>query len=452
MARFLFACQPAAGHLNPLLSIAERLRVEGHEVLFMTYAAERVAAAVEGRGFRLVRLRMEPGSVSLAALPAFRGFAELAMAAEGMFAGLAGYARQTMEVIERERPDVVVSDMAFRGPHLAAERCGLPHAVAWIAGLSLPGPDVPPFGSGLPIGTPRSEWPRWLASLSDTLMKRVDGRVRRARRSLGLPAAEPDLPSTAGPRGFGAVPARWLNLTLTAEALEAPRDPPPKSTFFVGPCLPPRDPAAGEAFWSAVDEAAGSTVYVSMGTVFNRRAEVFRRIVEALSHTSAARIIVSAGASFESLRSARLPESVHVFAYVPQGEVLRRVDVVVSHGGNNTVNETLAAGRPLLVMPVGGEQGDNASRVVHLGAGLRAETRKATPDEIAEKVERLLCQPSFSERARAIADAIRETDGPGVAARLLARLATVPEPLRRPPGYPLTVGSETPMPWEWTAS
>jgi UDP:flavonoid glycosyltransferase YjiC (YdhE family) len=145
-----------------------------------------------------------------------------------------------------------------------------------------------------------------------------------------------------------------------------------------------------------------------------------------------------------------LPDHVLLFERVPQVELLARVDVMVSHGGNNTVNEALAAGRPLLVMPVGGEQGDNASRVVYLGTGLRARISGSPSSEIGEKVRRLIEEPSFSRKALGIARSLARTAGPGVAARFVEYLAANRRPMVRPPGYPLTVLSDTPGPWEGT--
>jgi len=125
------------------------------------------------------------------------------------------------------------------------------------------------------------------------------------------------------------------------------------------------------------------------------------------------------------------------------------VDAVISHGGNNTVNETLAAGKPLLVMPVGGEQGDNAGRVEYLGVGLRADIRKSTSREIGAKVNRLIEEPTFHQRAKEIAKALALTEGPVTAARFIEHVVQNRRPLLRPEGYPLTVTRETVPPWEF---
>lgn len=113
-------------------------------------------------------------------------------------------------------------------------------------------------------------------------------------------------------------------------------------------------------------------------------------------------------------------------------EVLSRVDAVISLGGNNTVNETLAAGKPLFVMRVGGEQGDNASRVVYLGAGLRANIKEQSSLEIGAKVNRLIEEPSFRHHVQEIAESLAQTQGAATAARFIKHIAQSRQPLERP--------------------
>ena len=76
MSIFLFARNPAAGHLNPLLSIGGRLRDDGHTVIFSSYGPGRVAAIVETEGFRFIPVRPAPSSVRLLVLPSLNGYAE----------------------------------------------------------------------------------------------------------------------------------------------------------------------------------------------------------------------------------------------------------------------------------------------------------------------------------------------------------------------------------------
>ena len=92
----------------------------------------------------------------------------------------------------------------------------------------------------------------------------------------------------------------------------------------------------------------------------------------------------------------RLPERVHAFSWLPQLTVLRHADVVVTHGGINTVDECVLQGVPMLVYC--GFQTDMAgttARVVHHGIGIAGDRRKDSTRIMREQIERLLHEPYF---------------------------------------------------------
>lgn len=436
---YLFAAHAASmGHLNPMLTIARQLQGMGKTCVLTGHATSQTARAIQAQGVRFIPIRPSLQNAGLLLLPLTSGFLETFVAFLQFFGGLAHHARAILPILDELRPAAVATDFTFLGAGLAAEMRGIPYVTVCHAGLSFKGDGIPPFGSGLPIGEEWG-WPgRFYRYLSDFAERRVDRKIARARRRLGL---------TAAPANYLSCPASpWLSLALTAEALEAPRFPLPPTFFFIGPCFAGRAGGPADAFpWHqlATDQPR---IYVSLGTFFNNKPHIFRKIMAAFAD-GRHQLIISAGGAFEALQADPFPAHVHLFKRVPQVEVLPRVDAVISHGGNNTVNETLAAGKPLLVLPVGGEQGDNASRVVYLGAGLRADLCRSTPSEIRAKVVRLIGEPGFRLKAQAIAEKVSRTQGPATAARFIERLAQTRQPIRRPEGYPLTVTRDLEPPW-----
>ncbi|MBI3360323.1 MAG: hypothetical protein HY023_04355, partial [Chloroflexi bacterium] len=125
-----------------------------------------------------------------------------------------------------------------------------------------------------------------------------------------------------------------------------------------------------------------------------------------------------------------------------QIELLPKVDLVIGHGGNNSTNETLAAGKPLIVMPVGGEQADNASRVEFLGVGRRINIQQLDKSKIRQAIEEIRAHPSFLERAAAIQQAISQTNGLVTASHCIEWVARHRKPLHRPSGFPLTITTD----------
>ena len=118
------------------------------------------------------------------------------------------------------------------------------------------------------------------------------------------------------------------------------------------------------------------------------------------------------------------PPNVIVVASAPHSQVLPHAAAVITHGGHGTVLKTLAAGVPLVVMPLGRDQPDNAARVAHHGAGLRVR-RSAKPGTIAAATRRVLDEPRFAAAARRLAGHIADDLASDRAAQELELLAGV---------------------------
>ena len=120
--------------------------------------------------------------------------------------------------------------------------------------------------------------------------------------------------------------------------------------------------------------------------------------------------------------------------FAPQQAALARADAVVTHAGLNTVLDALAAGTPMLALPIAFDQPGVAARVVHVGAGLRLLPALASTGALQKALRRLLDEPAFAQRANAIGVSVREAGGAELAADLVeAALHVQPLPVRAPP-------------------
>jgi MGT family glycosyltransferase len=153
-------------------------------------------------------------------------------------------------------------------------------------------------------------------------------------------------------------------------------------------------------------------VLVAMSSSFQRQGDVLGRVANALG-TLAARAVLTTGPALDPA-TISAPPNVSVVRSAPHGQVLRYADAVVTHGGHGTVAKALAAGVPLLVLPMGRDQGDNAARVTAGGAGLRLKPT-ASPRKLADAVRRLLADPTFRAGAQRLGEHIRATAGPRIA-------------------------------------
>ena len=107
----------------------------------------------------------------------------------------------------------------------------------------------------------------------------------------------------------------------------------------------------------------------------------------------------------------------------PHREVLAHTDVLLTHGGHGTVMKGLVAGVPIVCMPTGRDQPDNAARLVHRGAGLKI-SKKASPAKIAAAVRQVLDDPSFRTAAARLGDQLRAEADSGAALAELEALAS----------------------------
>jgi MGT family glycosyltransferase len=441
MSKIIFLNQPSVGHLNTLLSIASQMKEEGHSVRFLVPGVQGVRTGIQifdtGNAIpnRITRnglvCDLMPPHLSLIwnafLLPYKSGYEETMHAFTMFYKGIEHNTRYVLKFIERYCPDVLVTDFAFPAASLAAEIAKIPYVVIYHSGLPFRGDGIPPFGSGLPIGSDYSNSANKYVRRENQFIERLDRLVNNARLAFGLQPAELDM--------LRRPYSPWLNLVASATNMEAPRNNLTDNTFFIGPCFGKR---VEEEFSFDQLRSDKFKIYVSLGTVFNNKPEVFRRIMRALD-TPNYQVIISAGGAYQKLQQSAIPQNATIYRSVPQISLLNRVDLFISHGGNNSINEALASGKPIVVMPVGGEQADNASRIVYLGVGKRIDLAKFNEKQLLGIVEEIRQTPAFQERALTIRNGLRSTQGVVTASRCIAWVAQQRKPLNNKKGFPLTI-------------
>jgi len=103
--------------------------------------------------------------------------------------------------------------------------------------------------------------------------------------------------------------------------------------------------------------------------------------------------------------------------------VLPKVDLVITHGGNNTVTETFYCGKPLLVLPLFCDQLDNAERIYETGHGLRFEPYHVTEAELLAGIEAVLADELLQRRMHSIGKRIRASNSQSRAADVVESVA-----------------------------
>jgi UDP:flavonoid glycosyltransferase YjiC (YdhE family) len=110
-------------------------------------------------------------------------------------------------------------------------------------------------------------------------------------------------------------------------------------------------------------------------------------------------------------------------SFLPHRLVLPLCALVITHADWQTINAALSDGVPLLCIPGGRDQPDNAARVVLAGAGVRAR-KNASPRKLRRVIATALQDPTLKQGAQAIAAALGRNDGALTIAQQLEQLPT----------------------------
>jgi MGT family glycosyltransferase len=409
-ARFLLAMWEGGGTVPPLLGVARRLIGRGHRVRVLGDPTIQIEAEKAGCAFTPWRRAphrtdLRPESDRLRDWEAPNPVAMLRKYRdEFLVAPAAAQAADALEAIAREAPDVVATDFVLFGASMAAERAGIP-SVALIPQIwPLPVRGAPPFGMGLPLA--RGALGRIRDRLANAFVARLFERglprLNATRRELALAPLASFFDQVLGARAL---------LVLSSASFDFSAPFVPANARYVGPVLD--DPDWAGAPWTPPWESANRDpiVLVAFSTTFQDQAGTLRRIVDALAKLPV-RGLVTLGEMLDD--SAVLAKgAVAVVRSAPHREVLRHASLVVTHCGHGTTVKALAAGVPMVCLPMGRDQDDNAARVAHHGAGVRLSP-KASASEIARGVARVLGDERYRVAARDLgrriaADAAQDT-------------------------------------------
>ncbi len=161
-----------------------------------------------------------------------------------------------------------------------------------------------------------------------------------------------------------------------------------------------------------------SLVYLSLGSLGSADVELMQRLIDVLGRTPH-RYIVSKGPLHDTFD---LPPNMWGAQQVPQTNVLPEVDLVITHGGNNTTTEAFHFGKPMVLLPLFWDQYDNAQRVHETGYGVRLPTYTFEDSDLTGAVDQLLGDHDLHTRMAANAAVIRSRNGTQRAADLIAGL------------------------------
>ena len=415
----IFFPEGAFGPTNNCVGIGDVLRRRGHRVVFVV--EESFAGTLEAKGFdeRLIRLAPPPAEPEepgqfwkdfvRETAPVFRqttreqlgGF--IAPTWQALTDGARYSDERLTEIFAELEPDVIVEDNVCAFPAIPAS--GRPWVrIVSCNPLELKDPALPPPFSGLPLDDPE-EWKTFREEYAAQV-----GDIQRAFSEFCVERGAPPLPPLELIHE-----SPWLNLTLYPAELDYPRSRELGPTWHnLETCVRSTDEA-----WAPPDHDGRALVYLSLGSLGSSDVPLMERLVDLLARTPH-RYVVSKGPQHTEFE---LAENMVGAEFLPQTSVLPHVDLVITHGGNNTTTECMWFGKPMVVLPIFWDQHDNAQRVHETGFGTRLPTYGFEDEELTAAVERFLADREVAQRATEASTRLRRRPGTVTAAYLIERLA-----------------------------
>lgn len=390
--RVLFSIIPGHGHFFPMLPMARALRDAGHGVVFASSAS--YGETIRSHGFEAIAVGPD--------------FTQTTAKGEGTGPDVEGpliqlmfidgppiVARDLLVHFEHDRPDVILADVTDVGCVVAASVAGVP------VGCVLHGP----VEGTLPLGfAPIDPGER-----EQFMDERFAGRWKRLHEEHGV---EP--------------PALWPGERLWMQTLTLVQAPPSLNPWSYRTASHTAHPLRPEIHTSEADSTwrddlpEGPIVGVSLGTLFGTRE---------LNEVAARGIIAAGGTPVLATPFDVDVDGARTVDWVSMDHLMEASDAFVHHGGWGVTTAGIVSGTPMVVLPQGADQFDNAERLDICGAGVPVLPDDFSEEAVAAAVTKALTDPFVGLAAKRLADEVAAMPSAAECTPLIERLAETGGPV-----------------------
>jgi MGT family glycosyltransferase len=320
--------------------------------------------------------------------------------------------RHAPEALRAAKADCVLVDMGDPGAATAAEIANLPFITISNALPLNRDPGVPP--DFLPWPYRADRWAQWrnlgAYRLRDLLLAPLHRVINKHRRRHHL-------------RRYTSVDDSFSSLAQITQLIpdfDLPRQRALHCLQYVGPY---RRNTETQSDLSHFRLDGRPVVYASLGTVQGDRAVIWSAIARGCSALHV-QLILALGRKGLSQTMPPLPGNPTVVDFAPQKQLLTKAAVVITHAGLNTAMESLAAGTPMVALPIAGDQFGVSQRIAYSGTGVVLHPANRSAGRIRSAVERVLANPGYRDRALHLKSVIEKTGGADAAAQIIEAAMT----------------------------
>lgn len=417
MSKIAVCCPAFTGHVNPLRGLCGELQRRGHEITFVGWEETEPMLAGTGFGFELLDEANMADNI-------FAGYAEIISQrigskafrySMGFHAGLAeSQIRDGARALEKVDPDMVLVDAVVPLIGSTAEILNIPFVTVSSALHQNWGNfDMPPFLMPTPFSRQLHSriYNHFLYGLFSVLKGPVWRVTDRYRVQHGYrPARTPD-------EFF----SNLAQITQCPQEFDFPR-PLPGPFYHTGPffSLDGRGQLQKEQAEISFpyDKLDGRPlIYASLGTLQNGIDTFYEKIAAACEGLNV-QLVMSLGSPEAQPKQNFVGDPI-VVPFAPQRELLSKAVLTITHAGMNTTLESIAAGTPMVAIPITNDQPGVSARIEWSSIGKSILPHKLTVPRLRAAIQRVLLDDDYEANVQAIQTAMQQTDGLNMAADIV---------------------------------
>ncbi|MFB2920888.1 glycosyltransferase [Aerosakkonema funiforme] len=419
MTHFGIICPPYPGHINPLSALGRELQIRGHRVTFLQISDLEFKIRSEGVDFYPIGQSIyRPGLLA----ETFQNLAKLSEIEALRYS--VNFCQMVTEIICQDAPkaikatgiEAVLVDQLEPAGETIAQYLNLPFICISSGQAIHRTPDVPPFF------TPWSYNNAWWARLRNQVAYYIlDRSCQPIIKTINKYRDRWKLPPY---RHIYSTSAQLAHISQQPAAFDFPCPNLPKHVHYVGPF---RNSSPQKVSFPFEQLTGQPLIYASLGSVQNTKADVFYTIAAACEKLDV-QLVITHGGGMNAEAVEKLPGSPLVVEYAPQLEVLDKASLTITHGGMNTVLDSLSYGVPLVAIPITFEQPGTGARVKWTGVGEVIPVTQLSVTRLKDTIQRVMRDDFYLQNALSIKQAISQAGGVKQAADIIEQAISVGQP------------------------
>jgi len=386
----LFITIDGGGNLPPVFGVAKLLANRGHNIRMLSEPCMKEAITSQGFKFTSFQKLFQRSDRSEDIFHDWNAKGVKSPALDNIIFGTSkGVTEETIRAIKEEPTDLLMVDCILPTAVIAGEAMAIPAVVIQHFPEYLPGPNRPPGVMGLlPVkGFPGRIRDRLLSKVFNSLINKYVKPINEVRTHHQLAPFKntTDLFFNSD-----------LRLITTLKSFDFPIEPLPSNFYYTGPIM--NDPDWIESWISPwQDDNKRPLVVVSLSTTYQNQAPAIQSALDAMKGMEV-RGLVTLGPAISNVKF-NVPDNVELVKSAPHSSIFPMADLVITHAGHGTIMRSLQHGVPIISLPMGRDQDDNAAKVKYHGCGLRLKP-KSNSIKIKKAMQRILNDRNFRKNAQ----------------------------------------------------